>query len=143
MHTSLKEVAVPLSKTVLLSPSETYLQYFFTHFLLQNGFEGISPYLTDSLSCFIHRSSELHDAVNAIAAFHISQRDPTVLRRHVPAALQAYSRSVQSLQIQIGTESIVRDPSVFWTTLLLGVFEVSSISHNKSWYVKHVNANLT
>jgi hypothetical protein len=107
-----------------LSPSDAYLDYFFTHFLYQNAFTSISPQFAASLITFLHSSSELHDAVKAISLLHISHRTSSSQGRDDPAALQAYSRSVRSLQTKLSSEPTARDPSILWATLLLGVFEV-------------------
>jgi len=125
-------VAVALPQQAPSSPSDAYLDYFFTYFLYQNAFTSISPQFANSLVTFLHSSSELHDAVKAIAALHISHSTSYSQGRDDPAALQAYSRSVRSLQTKLELDSIARDPSVLWATLLLGVFEVSPISYSQS-----------
>ena len=122
-----KNIAIHVPNQVPLTPNDTYLNYFFTHFLYQNAFTSISPQFTKSLTTFLHHSPELHDAVNAISALHISHSTSYLQGRDDPTALQAYSRSVRSLQSKLESESTARDPSVLWATLLLGVFEVSPL----------------
>lgn len=133
----MKIVAVALPQRAPLSPSDAYLDYFFTHFLYQNAFTSISPQFANSLVTFLHHSSELHDAVKAIAALHISHSTSFLQGRDDPAALQAYSRSVRSLQTKLELEPTARDPSVLWATLLLGVFEVRPIPYSQSHNPPH------
>lgn len=121
-----KNTAVSLPHQVASTPSDVYLEYFFSHFLYQNAFTSISPQFANSVITLLHSSSELHNAVEAISALHISQSTSFLQEKDDPAALQAYSRSVRSLQTKLESESTTRDPSVLWATLLLGVFEVSS-----------------
>lgn len=108
---------------------EIYLVYFFTSFLRMNAFTGISPHFETSLSSLIHCSPELCDAINAVAALHITQcsrsgisaassSDDTI------SALRAYSHSVRCVQAKITSNAFSHDASALWTTLLLGVFEV-------------------
>lgn len=108
---------------------DTYTGYFFVAFLHQNAFTGISTQFAKSLLSFIHYSPELFDAVNAIAALHISQSiGIESAKSDYTAALQAYSRSVRCVQAKIDFNLSLSDPSILWTTLLLGVFEVSKMS---------------
>jgi hypothetical protein len=103
-----------------------YVTYFFTSFLYQNAFTGITPQFGTALSSLLHYSPELHDAISAIAALHITRHDELAFAHDDKlAALQAYSQSVQRVQGRIASRSFVRDPSSLWTTLLLGIFEVS------------------
>ncbi|KAF3001190.1 hypothetical protein E8E13_000140 [Curvularia kusanoi] len=124
-------------------PSDIYLEYFFSKFLYQNAFTGISAGFAKSLSAVLHRSSELHDAVKAIAALHIGQCNAFVVKEDYSAALKAYSRSVRSLQAKIEGEAIVSDPSVLWATFLLGVFELMRDATGVNWLAHFLHGTST
>ena len=128
-----KETALSLSPQAPSTKSDTYLKYFFRYFLHENGFTGIAPLLQISLSSLVHYSPELYDAINAISALHLTQHSQVAFRKIDDlAALQAYSRAVHRVQDKIATKSLLYDPSALWTTLLLGVFEVSNFSFELS-----------
>ena len=108
---------------------ESYVTYFFTSFLYQNVFT--SEFAT-ALSPLLHYSPELRDAVSAIAALHMTQHGQSTSDHDDKlAALQAYSQSVRRIQERIASQSFIRDPSSLWTTLLLGVFEVSRFRRSR------------
>lgn len=125
-HSHVAEIAGVLPAQTSLSPSDCYVTYFFTSFLHQNAFNGITPQIGIALSSLLHHSPELHDAINAISALHITRHGHLESRQDDKlAALQAYSRSVQRIQGRIISETFICNPSSLWTTLLLGIFEVS------------------
>lgn len=117
-------MAVPAQ--ILSTRDDFYLTYFFTSFLYQNTFSGVTPQFGTALSSLLHQSPELRDAVKAISALHVTHHSQlTANHDDKLAALQAYSRSVQHVQRRIVSQSFICDPSSLWTTLLLGIFEVS------------------
>lgn len=121
-----KGTLASLPRQVSVLESETHLTYFFTSFLSQNAFTSISEQFQTSLCSLFYSSVGLRDAISAISALHIAQiTGATPAEGDDPVALRAYARSVQCMQARIASVSIVRDPSALWTTLLLGVFEVS------------------
>jgi|SRR5690242_7607315 len=124
-HIQKKGTVASLPRQIPALESETHLTYFFTSFLSQNAFMSVSEQFQTSLCSLLYSSAGLRDAISAISALHIAQiTGATPAEGDDPAALRAYARSVQCMQAKIASVSIVRDPSVLWTTLLLGVFEV-------------------
>lgn len=108
-----------------------YVTYFFTSFLCQNTFSGVTLQFETALSSLLHYSPELLNAIKAISALHITNRSQSISNQDDKlAALQAYSHSVQYVQGRIVSESFIYEPSSLWTTLLLGVFEVSRNGHS-------------
>jgi hypothetical protein len=121
-----REVAISVPAQAPSIKGDCYVTYFFTSFLYQNAFTGITSQFGTALLSLLHHSPELHDAVRAISALHITQNGQSTLNYDDKlVALQAYSRSVQRVQGRIVSQSFIRDPSSLWTTLLLGVFEVN------------------
>ncbi|KAJ8111760.1 hypothetical protein OPT61_g5723 [Boeremia exigua] len=133
-----------LPRQVSLIQDDNYRAYFFTSFLSQNEFAGISPQFRGSLSSLVHKSPELNDAINAISALHITQNvELASVAEDYHAALLAYSRSVRCLQAKIESKAIVRDPSAMWTTLLLGVFELMRDATGTNWLAHFLHGTST
>jgi len=125
-HSHVGEVAIRVPAREPSIRADFYVTYFFTSFLHRNAFTGITSQFGIALSSLLHHSPELHDAVSAISALHITQHGQSTFNHDDKlAALQAYSQSVQRVRGRIASQSFIRDPSSLWTTLLLGVFEVS------------------
>ncbi|XPS70404.1 hypothetical protein M3J09_002625 [Ascochyta lentis] len=141
--------ATPISLTHPMVPcrNDIYLTYFFASFLRLNAFTGIAPEFQTSVSSLVHYSSELRDAINAISALHITQNNQTCqsvdMSNENLAALQAYSRSVRSMQVKIASKEFIDDPSALWTTLLLSVFELMRDTSGTNWLAHFLHGTST
>ncbi|KAF1932134.1 uncharacterized protein M421DRAFT_416861 [Didymella exigua CBS 183.55] len=138
------ETVVDLPAQTSPVSSDFYVTYFFTSFLYQNSFTGITPQIGTALSSLLHYSPELHDAINAISALHMTRNGYlNSIQDDKLAALKAYSRSVQRVQGRIVSKSFVCDPSSLWTTLLLGIFELMRDHTGANWLAHFLNGTST
>jgi hypothetical protein len=123
--------AISVPQSLGLKDYDRTFPYFFTSFLSMNAL--ISDKSTDGgLLALAKSSPALRDAIHAVAALHRKQQDQFAVteangRCETFKALEAYNRSVHCMQIHITQNSFLRDPSVLWTTFLLGLFEVCII----------------
>jgi hypothetical protein len=85
-------------------------------------------------------STALKDAIQALSLLHRKQQRHFIAAETETAcgsteALQAYSRSVRSMQKQIASNQFPGDPPALWTTFLLGIFEVCIIVGDPSKFL--------
>ncbi|PNP38559.1 hypothetical protein TGAMA5MH_09640 [Trichoderma gamsii] len=89
----------------------------------------------------MHTSPALRDLGIAIGALDASRRASTraCLEPDWPqcVAYRSYSRSLQSLQLQLQTEDVGTGQDVAWTTFLLGVFELMA-EPSGTGFAKHM-----
>jgi hypothetical protein len=134
--------AITLPQRIHPNRADHTIPYFFTSFLPMNILTSNKAPINNELLAMAKISPALEDAINAVAALHRKHQDQ--LRGETGGgncetseALQAYSRSVRSVQSKIASDAFLRDPSSLWTTFLLGLFEVFAV------IVIHSNLMLT
>jgi hypothetical protein len=129
-YISLREhqVVDALPQPMRLRGDDRALPYFFKSFLPMNILASDGTIDTELLAA-VKVSPALRDAVDAIAILQMKRHDHSTFGS--PAtdcqnyqALEAYDRSVCSMQSLITSETFLDDPSALWTTFLLGLFEV-------------------
>jgi hypothetical protein len=129
-HTTRNDATIYLPPSLDTAGDDSAFLYFFQSFLPKNILASDIPFEAELLE-MAKKSGSLRDAVRAIGTLHRGQQDQLAIgaanRSHETyQALQAYDQSVRSVRNLIGSKSFLSDPSAFWTTFLLGLFEVCS-----------------
>jgi hypothetical protein len=117
-----------LPRSLGLGEDNRALLYFFVPFSQMNVLLGDTSINSDVLD-LAKTSPALRDAIEAVATLHHKQQESfsIVLENgqcDTHQALQAYGRSVRSMQNHITSDTFLGNPSALWTTFLLGIFEV-------------------
>lgn len=122
------QIVKRLPQYIGLKDDDRAFPYFFMSFLPMNILLSEGTVDTELLA-MAQTSPALRDAVQAIATLHRRRQDNTTM--DLPTtdpqnyqALEAYHRSVCSIQTLIMSNTFLGDPSALWTTFLLGLFEV-------------------
>lgn len=119
--------AITLPIQVQSNDTDIYLNSF-AELLYRCQFTKDFLHIGRDLLPLMHTSPALRDLGIAIGALDASRRASTraCLEPDWPqcVAYRSYSRSLQSLQLQLQTEDVGTGQDVAWTTFLLGVFEV-------------------
>jgi len=114
-------------------PHDTISQltnHFFTTFLVQNDFAGLSLDLDTIKSQFQSTPSFYHAAI-AVGAMDLGYPHATSIVPRGTArleALKAYRVSIAEFQKEIGRTRSTESNACLWTTFFLGLFEVRSSS---------------
>jgi hypothetical protein len=120
---------LPLYSKVPQNISTQFVKHFFSVFLATNDFGG-APDLKTIIAEF-QTSSTLYHAIMAVGALDMSNKSlpSSAAKRKAAAvgALKAYSTSVVHFQSEIETKRFQDSDANLWTTLFLGLFEVSSL----------------
>jgi hypothetical protein len=132
----------------MLKTDDRLLPYFFETFLGVNNFVSVNTRFNVSLLDTARSSIELRDAISAISSLHFSRHHQ--LQRNIQPspsdhieALQAYARSVRSVQAKISSRSFINAPSSLWTTFLLGIFELMRDSTGTNWLAHFLHGTST
>ena len=116
------------------SPEATYRHlYYFNLFILKNTFNPKHPSYDSEIREYLGRDTENHllQAVLAIGALEASKSNTTGSagtsdhRSDMYSSLVSYSTSITALRDSMSCSSAPSRIQVLWTTLLLGLFEVS------------------
>ncbi|KAI8937089.1 hypothetical protein NX059_006305 [Plenodomus lindquistii] len=146
---SIAQRAYPSALTRQITPRTTdfYLPYFFTQFLPSNRFTGENVAINQDLLVMVQDSASLRDAIDAVAALHAKRWEYLNCSEQAKAvnseALQAYMRSVRSVQDRILAGSFMHDRSALWTTFLLGLFELMHDSTGINWLAHFLHGTST
>jgi hypothetical protein len=105
-----------------------FLNNFFSHFLVRNDF-GATLDLGTIISQF-QKSPSLYHASIAVGALDMSRRPLSHIKSKDAAlsALTAYHTSITIFQTEIEGKNVCLNDINLWTTLFLGLFEVSEPS---------------
>jgi hypothetical protein len=105
-----------------------FLNNFFSHFLVRNYF-GATLDLGTIISQF-QKSPSLYHASIAVGALDMSRRPLSHIKSKDAAlsALTAYHTSITIFQTEIEGKNVCLNDINLWTTLFLGLFEVSEPS---------------
>lgn len=126
---------------------DCYLPYFFTQFLPSNQFTSEKFVINDDLLLMVQESAGLRDAIDAVAALHAKKRGYLTCSEKVESvnaeALQAYMRSVNSVQEKISAGLFMQEKSALWTTFLLGLFELMHDSTGANWLAHFLHGTST
>lgn len=80
---------------------------------------GSGDYLANAILC-----------LGAMAAINQQAKKPTSIENCHQFAMESYSNSISGLRHALNTQSVNQNTTtVLWTTLLLGLFEVSNIHY--------------
>lgn len=118
-----------LRASISSGPTACYF-YYFDVFVLRNVFAPNVPAYNLDIQSLLGTGSEeiLHRAVVALGALQASKAGAysrADCKKHELAALEAYSISLLALRYTMANCPTPSRLVVFWTTLLLGIFEVS------------------
>ena len=112
---------------LLLSPlSDTTTSYLsaFDAFLKRNSFTGSQSHFDNDIKRYVKdgpASGYLLNSMLAVGAAYANGSNRLI-------ALRYYSKSVISLREQMSMDETISQNSVLWTTMFLGLFEVSAIT---------------
>ncbi|KAK8113019.1 hypothetical protein PG984_013545 [Apiospora sp. TS-2023a] len=136
-----------LKASLSSSPSARYF-YYFDEFVQRNVFTPtVTAYNLDVQRLLGAGSEEpLHYAVLALGALQASKAGAysrADRKKHELAALEAYSTSLLALRNTMANCPIPPRLVVFWTTLLLGIFELMNGKTGDGWlmHMVHGTAN--
>ncbi|KAF2852378.1 hypothetical protein T440DRAFT_421311 [Plenodomus tracheiphilus IPT5] len=136
-----------LPKQMPARRTDCYLPYFFTRFLPSNTFTSEKLAINNDLLVMVQESAGLRDAIDAVAALHARKQKYLACSDEAhsvnPEALQAYMRSVRSVQDKISAGSFMHERSALWTTFLLGLFELMHDSTGTNWLAHFLHGTST
>jgi hypothetical protein len=119
--------APQLCSNVPMDVSTQFMRQFFSSFLATNNFgEGLS---LENIVTQFQVSPSLHQAVVAVGGLDLSKTSPlsaTEKRFIAVRALKAYGSAIVHLKTEISNKTFQHSEASLWTTLFLGLFEVSS-----------------
>ncbi|KAK7911587.1 hypothetical protein PG985_014068 [Apiospora marii] len=138
----------PLLKASLSSgPSARYF-YYFDVFVRKNVFAPNTPAYNVDIQRLLGTGPEeiLHHAVVALGALQASRAgtySQADRKKHELAGLEAYSTSLRALRYTMANSPAPPRLVVFWTTLLLGIFELMNGETGDGWlmHMVHGTAN--
>jgi hypothetical protein len=109
----------------LIEGSAPFIHHFFSDFLVRNNFGRVLD--LDTVISEFQKSSSLHHASVAVGALDLSKRPLSYLKYKDAAvnALVAYNTSIVQFQRDIKGKNALLNSDTLWTTLFLGLFEVS------------------
>lgn len=126
------EHALTFHKRVKQPKYINYIGYFFSVFIVRNDFSGGSLDM-DGIVANFQSSPSLYHAAIAVGALHTSKETLSSLKERRVAtviALSSYKSSLVSFQEEIQLRDIKKNDAALWTTLFLGLFEVSPFHSN-------------
>ena len=117
------ELATNISQDV----SCRFIHHFFSTFLVRNDF-ACGALDLDTIIYQFQRSPSLYQASIAVGALDVGNSSATAGERKATKliALMSYRASINEFQVEIQATQIRRESACLWTTLFLGLFDVSS-----------------
>lgn len=125
---------LPLMQSPTSDPYDRIIVYFFVTFLSTNNLPTSRFPMADDLLHLIQNAPALRNAISAVAVQHGIHRRPTLAATNKHHALQSYSHSITHINALIASNTFAQDPSALWTTFILGLFEVRSVTRSSSAY---------
>ncbi len=104
-------------------PSQ-FIRHFFSEFIARNDF-AVSMLDLDTITSQFQTSPSLYHASIAVGALDLSKKSASHGKEATVAALKSYRTSLISFHKEIQRTQIQRNDAGLWTTLFLGLFEVS------------------
>lgn len=133
-HTTLPEpapncVAGPLMVVTIPAriPEDTssqFIRHFFSVFIARNDF-AVTTLDLDAIVSQFQTSPSLYHASIAVGALDLGKKSADRRREATLAALKSYRTSLINFQREIQGTEIRRNDAGLWTTLFLGLFEVT------------------
>lgn len=119
---------LPLLQAPTSDSHDRSIVYFFVTFLSTNNLPTSRFPIADDLLHLIQNAPALRNAISAVAVQHGIHRRPKLAATNKYHALQSYSHSITHINVLIASNTFAQDPSALWTTFILGLFEVRSVT---------------
>ncbi|KAF2006442.1 hypothetical protein P154DRAFT_259094 [Amniculicola lignicola CBS 123094] len=132
------------------SKHDRNLAFFFMSFLPINMLANGRLHVDTALQLLAKSSPALVDAIQALSILHRRQHDQLATSTtranaicKTTEALEAYGRSVRSVQKQLASSQFQGDTATLWTTFLLGLFELMRDATGENWLSHFLHGTCT